>query len=361
MNTKIISEKLVRISALQNLDKVLMQFGVDPDAELAKLDMNINMFRNGEHLMHLHNVAAVLEHCVEVTDCPDFSLRLAATQDLALIGILGLLIQTASTLGEALQEICKYQHLHHAQPVIWHLRDLGNAATYDVFIDAQGLSPRQHRLVVDLAMAQAYIGIRKLTEGRVHLSQVRLRCAHTDEMEYYRRFFHAPVEFNAEADGLVFPAASLAIPLVHPNAQLHEAVREQISPINTDTKEASIVQEVRTIIRFLLPTGDSSLARIAQCFACDKRTLQRYLRDEADISYQTLLDDVRFDMVQQYLRDSKMPMTQISYLAGFTDPSNFARAFRKRFGLSPKRWREQQVGSNASSRTRHLRSLGTLN
>jgi AraC-like DNA-binding protein len=103
-----------------------------------------------------------------------------------------------------------------------------------------------------------------------------------------------------------------------------------------------------------LPTADYSLERIAQCYACDKRTLQRYLRDEADTNYQTLLDDVRFDLVQQYLRDSQMPVTQLTYVAGFSDPSNFARAFRKRFGMSPKQWREKHGASRLSSRTRRL-------
>ena len=201
--------------------------------------------------------------------------------------------------------------------------------------------------------------IKKLTEGRVCLSQVRLRCDRTSEVRNYRRFFQAPIEFNAEADGLVLPAGSLDVPLSHPDAQLHEAMRQQIAPIKTTGEDAPLVHEVRTIIRSLLPTGDSSLERIAQCYACDKRTLQRYLREEADTTYQTLLDDVRFDLVQQYLRDSKMPMTQLSYVAGFSDPSNFARAFRKRFSTSPKRWREKNRENPSSPRTRRLSLRGT--
>ncbi len=77
----------------------------------------------------------------------------------------------------------------------------------------------------------------------------------------------------------------------------------------------------------------------ARILKCTKRTLQRYLREEANTTYQSLLDEVRFDLVQQYLRNSYMPVTQIAYVAGFSDPSNFARAFRKRQGLSPRAWR----------------------
>jgi AraC-like DNA-binding protein len=351
---------LVRIGVLQNLDKVLLQFGLDTEAELAGLDMTTSMLRDGDLLTHASNIGAVLEHCAEVTGCPDFSLRLAAAQDLSLVGVLALFMQTASTLGEALQEVCRYNHVHHAQPVIWRMQDLGNAATFDFSLDVEGSSPLQHMLAVDLSLAQGYRVIKTLTEGRVRLNQVRLRCDRTAEVQNYRRFFQAPIEFNAEADGLVLPAGSLDVPLSHPDAQLHEAVRQQIAPIKAAGEDASLVQQVRTIIRSLLPTGDSSLERIAQCYACDKRTLQRYLRKEADTSYQTLLDDVRFELVQQYLRDSYMPITQLSYVAGFTDPSNFARAFRKRFGMSPKQWREQHSENPSSSRTRRLSLRGNL-
>ncbi len=360
MHAKKVSEQLVRIGVLQNLDKVLQQFGLDPEAELASLDMTTSMLRDGELLTHASNIGAVLEHCAEVTACPDFSLRLAAAQDLSLVGVLALFLQTASTLGEALQEICQYNHVHHAQPVIWRLQDLGNAATFDFSLDVEGSSSLQHMLAVDLSLAQGYRVIKTLTEGRVRLNQVRLRCDRKAEEQNYRRFFQAPIEFNAEADGLVLPAGSLDVPLSHPDAQLHEAVRQQITPIKTTGEDVSLVNEVRTIIRSLLPTGDSSLERIAQCYACDKRTLQRYLREEADTTYQTLLDDVRFDLVQLYLRDSNMPMTQLSYVAGFSDPSNFARAFRKRFSMSPKQWRAQHRESPSSSRTRHLSLHGNL-
>jgi AraC-like DNA-binding protein len=360
MSTKSGSQQLVRISVLQNLDKVLLGFGLDPVAELAKLDMHPDMFQDSELLIDARSVAVMLEHFVGVTGCADFPRRLAAAQDLSLTGALALFLQTASTLGEALQALCQYQHVHHAQSVIWRLEDLGIVATFSIFINAEGLSPLQHRLVVDLSLAQGYRVINELTNGGVRLNHVRFRCERTDEMQNYRRFFQAPVEFNAEADGLVLPAGSLDMPLSHPDAQMHEAVRQQISAIGAAGEEASLIQEVRTIIRSLLPTGNYSVERVAKCYACDKRTLQRYLREEADTTYQALLDDVRFELVQHYLRDSQMPMTQLSYVAGFTDPSNFARAFRKRFRMPPKQWREQHMESHSSSRRRRLSLHGNL-
>ena len=47
-------------------------------------------------------------------------------------------------------------------------------------------------------------------------------------------------------------------------------------------------------------------------------------------------------------------MTQLAYVAGYTDTSNFARAFQKRFGMSPRQWRDEHCERKQSSRQRRL-------
>jgi len=343
-------DQLTRIAVLQNLETVLKEFGLNAETELAKLDMNMDMFRDGDLLVDVNTVAAVLDHCSAATAAPDFSLRLAAAQDMSFLGVLALFLQTSSTLGEALQEISQYNHVHHAQAVSWRLEVMGNAVIFNLYLDVKKVTAKQHRLAVDLAMGHAYRVIEALTQNRVRFQRVMLRCDRPAEMHAYRRFFQAPIEFNAEADGLVFPAADLGMALVRPDPQMHESLRGQISSIEQGNEQSSMLHEIRSIIRALLPTGDSSLERVAQCYTCDKRTLQRYLREKADTSFQCLLDEVRFNLVQQYLRNSYMPITRIAYVAGFSDPSNFARAFRRHLGMSPREWRKQNQERTPSRR-----------
>ena len=81
-------------------------------------------------------------------------------------------------------------------------------------------------------------------------------------------------------------------------------------------------------IRKLLPKGHCSIQAIASLMACDKRTLQRTLKQEGT-SYQQLLDEVRYTMAQEHLRDSSMPLTNLAILLGYTDASSFSRAFKQ--------------------------------
>ncbi len=178
------SDQLTRIAVLQNLETVLRQLGLNAETELAKLGMNM---------------------------------------DMSFLGVLAVFLQTSSTLGEAMQEISQYNHVHHAQPVTWRLEVLGSTATFNLYLDAKGLTVSQHRLAVDLGVGHAYRVIEALTENKVRFKRVMLRCDNASDVHNYRRFFHAPIEFNAEADGLVFSAGDLAMPLLRPDSQMHEA------------------------------------------------------------------------------------------------------------------------------------------
>lgn len=353
MTIKNAAEQLVRIGALQNLDLVVEQFGLDADAELARLGIDADMFRYGEMLVHIRVFGDVLEHFAHVTKCEDFPFRLASAQDLCMSGALGNLLQTTTTLGDALQEIATFQHLHHAQPVVWRLDQTDNTATFNICLQTQELSPAQRSLTVQLGLAQVFLIVRELTADRVRPIGVMLQSSSRDQLTFYQDFFQAPVEYATKVDGLVFAAGDLDFVLSHPDINLHDTLSQNISSIATEPEESPLAQEVRAIIRSLLPTGNFSLDRVAQCYACDRRTLQRYLREQANTTYQVLLDDVRFDLVKRYLKDTRIPMSQLTFLAGFTSPSNFARAFHKRFGMSPKQWREQQ-GAKGPARRRRL-------
>lgn len=339
------TRQLVRIGVLQNLDRVVAQLGLDVEKELATLGFNGAMLKDGDLLISSATVGQLLEHFATVTGHPDFALQLAATQDLSLLGAQGLFMQTSTTLGEALREVSRYNHLH-AQPASWILRDEEGYATFDFYLNPDGLSPEQRRLCVELAVAHACIVVRLLSSGQVKPERVRLHCERPDDLQHYRRVFAAPTEFGADTDGVVLPCGALQLPLSGSNPSLHETMRQQF---DAEGPPPSRVQEVRTILRSLLPTGSYGLEFVAKYYACDKRTVQRYLRNEADTTFQALLDDVRFELVEQYLRDSRMTVSQLAYVAGFTDSSNFARAFRQRFGVTPRQWRANAIETAALS------------
>ena len=65
------------------------------------------------------------------------------------------------------------------------------------------------------------------------------------------------------------------------------------------------------------------------------RTLQRRLKAE-DISFHGLVDDVRRELLELYLRDLSISLKEITHRLGFADQSSFTRAVHRWYGKSPR-------------------------
>ena len=91
------------------------------------------------------------------------------------------------------------------------------------------------------------------------------------------------------------------------------------------------------------------LAEIAASQHISSRTLIRRLK-KGNTSYQAILEDVRKTMALDYLMNSGMNVASIAYRLGYQDPSNFGRAFRSWFGVSPGSYRRRsRIGAHRST------------
>jgi AraC-like DNA-binding protein len=93
-----------------------------------------------------------------------------------------------------------------------------------------------------------------------------------------------------------------------------------------------------------LTTGDCSIERVANFLAINKRTLQRQLKVHGT-NYKSLLEEVRFDIAQRYLRESNGSLTTLADMLCYSELSVFSNAFRQHHGMSPREWKKKQAAS----------------
>ena len=93
-----------------------------------------------------------------------------------------------------------------------------------------------------------------------------------------------------------------------------------------------------TVILELLPLGHPSIQQAAQKLSIPVRTLQRRLHD-VGLTYSELVDQVRCEAACHLLTAENLCMAEITAALGFSDPSNFSRAFQRWKGMLPSQYR----------------------
>ena len=89
------------------------------------------------------------------------------------------------------------------------------------------------------------------------------------------------------------------------------------------------------------PTGDWTLASLADRAAMSVRTLQRQFQQSLGMSPVDWLVRERVELARQLLETSTRPLAQVASLAGFGSDESFRRHFRLATGVSPMAYRRQ--------------------
>src|SRR5688572_20764808 len=69
--------------------------------------------------------------------------------------------------------------------------------------------------------------------------------------------------------------------------------------------------------------------------------LEELFREELQISVRTFLHNLRLEKAAELIATTSERISQVVYSVGFRDVSNFNHAFKKRYGLAPKEYRER--------------------
>jgi len=150
----------------------------------------------------------------------------------------------------------------------------------------------------------------------------------------FEHFFQASVDLNAKEDALYFERDMLEQSLLTYNPVLEQECLWKTANYMAKTRQDDLVGAVCHRIASRSPLEAHGEQEIARELHLSLRTLQRKLQ-QAGTSYDKLLRDVRHELACYYLRDPELSIKEISYLLGFSEPTNFTRAFKAWSGQAP--------------------------
>lgn len=301
------------------------------------LDPNMRLSYRQVHTI----IVRALRSCGE----PGLGLLVGDSENLGVFGLLGLLMMTAATFGEAVR-LGVENHEVSGSLLDMDFEDLGGGEAA-LLVWPRFDDPLLQPFLCEEIMASSLAAARELVGHRFAPLRVELTYAAPAHAELYPRVLGARTTFNAAANRIVLDARWLATPLPGHNPlasrQALELCRTQQSRMHADPE-----QEIVATVERLLRTHCCDRLHIAEVgreLHLSERSLRRGLAG-AGCSFRQIHDRVRVECALELLAGGRMPMSGIAGALGFSDAREFRRAFKRWTGLTPQAVRRSRAAAH---------------
>jgi AraC-like DNA-binding protein len=281
-----------------------------------------------------HSWRGMLERAAEYLQDPALGLHLGASIRPAHLGPLGYVLLASSSISVAIARYIRYQRLvHDVSPV--HCYQDGASLVLEWGSDSRAIG----LLANQCGMAALVQFARDITDAKVTPVALHFVELAPADVAPYAQMFGCPVLFQQSATRLIFDASLLQLPLRRADPALAAMLEQQVQALFAALpQQDALEKDLRLAILHRLPLGEPALDGIAQDLHLSGRTLRRRLQQRG-WSFRVLLDDTRWRLAQDYLRDGRLALPEVALLLGYSEQSAFSRAFLRWSGITPKRWR----------------------
>lgn len=281
------------------------------------------------------SMTALFKACVDVTHDPYFGLTVARFIHISNLHALGYAMAASGTLLDCCKRVARYFHL------------VSQTADFSVEETEQHVTLRG-RLLADVCgeTEDAFLGFLVLAMRQLHKAglnpvSVELQRAMPPQGSLpFERLFRAPVKFAAPETVLLLDRGDMLQPLAGACPELAQHNDNIALDYLARLDRSDVVTRVRQKIVEQLIGGDCTRERVAAALGMSDTLLQGRLR-RSGTSFHAVQDETCRELACSYMLQSQRSFTEIAFLLGFSDCSNFTRSFKRWTGCSPTEFRRR--------------------
>lgn len=273
----------------------------------------------------------------------DVGLHSAESYNPGALGIVGYVVLSCRTAGEALDRLSRYIPLLNDGLKV-DVVDDGRRTTYrfSAVADRDSYLHRNPRQAFETLAAGMVVTLQRLATAPCLPVEVCFRHQAPPSIAEQVRVF-GRVRFGQPDDVVIYDDATLRIPFISADP----ALLAMFEGNATRTLEAlaargGVSGRVLGVLGARLKGAVPPLSEVASALAMSERAVQRSLTEERT-SYRQLVDDVRKNLAIEHLSRPGTSATDVAFLLGFSEPSAFTRAFRRWTGTPPTAFRAVSV------------------
>ena len=309
--------------------KALEYSGIDSARILRAAGIPLEMSNDPMCRLPVASLTRLYRTCVEATNNPYFGLTVAKFVHISNLHALGYALAASGNLLEFCRRLQRYFRLA--------------SQTSEITIVESGSEVSlQMKLLVDVSAEteDAFLGFVVLSMRQLYkpdFNPIRVGVHHSIPREGsapFEALFRAPVRFDQAMPTLAFARTDLEHPLAGACAELAQLNDNIATSYIARLDKRDVVTTVRQKIIEYLPSGDCTREKVASAMCISPTTLQFKL-SQRKTSFHGLMDATRQELARSYVQQSALSITEITFLLGFSDTSNFTRAFKRWEGVSP--------------------------
>ena len=317
-------------------------YGIDPEPIFLQADLPLAPPESPQIRYPLVKIRKLWALSREASGDPEIGLKTGWYAKPAHFYAFGYSWLASSTLLGAMQRLTRYIQLMSTASVDIRLTETKDSYALSAEFPDRSLAPPKEGIDCGTTALLALCDI--VAEKTVRPIRVDLIHSNSMDAEVYREALEAPVRFNADVGVLHFDKTVLRAPLPHGTPDIAKATDRIAEQYIETLNPLKVASQVRRLLIDLLPSGDADQELVSSQLNRSTSTLQRQLQGEGS-SYREVLESTQRSLAETYLRDKKHTHAQIAYLLGFSEQSNFSRAFKRWTSMTP---REFQAASQQS-------------
>ena len=328
-NTRIL---FTRACNIVPLIKQLDAAGVPTGRLLDRAHIRIDSLKAPESLIPLDFAHKFVELAVRNEGIQDLALQVARDTSSFELGSFGRQLQDALTVQEYLHAGIQLVGASTSGTRFWLTMEGGEIRFHQFTPGKDGLGRCQadlYNLGITIEM------LRGFSNGQWSPREVLLLQGDEKSIVDWAWFGSARILTGQAHTSFTIPLSLLQKPII----RQYDPHAGALTSSSSKHMPEDFIDSIKQFIATLLADGYPDIDMVAETMSMSRRTLQRRLA-ASGFSYSDLVSQVRLENAARFLADTGMPVTQIAVSLGYTDSSNFTRAFRTRTGLSPSEYRE---------------------
>jgi len=320
--------------------QIIESYGIDSQAIFDDVGVNLDGLRKNNARIANTKIHEIWQQAQSLSNDSYITLKLAQNMKPCAFDTLGMALSVSQHVYDALKRLVRYaKYLNNGPEFVLN----ENSTEVSLLLQLKGPQyPEFSSLNSEALIGSMYHVLHSIAGDNFRLKAIYFEHEFPHDKKPFEDFFQCPVYFSANRYEIIFDKEGLFSEFAFANSVLTSTLDDWIEEHLSKFNDELISYKVQKYLLKHLAYDDIDQNNVADHLNLSPRMLQRKLKEEG-VSYTELLDSCRQKLAFKLISDETIPLSELTFILGFTDQSNFSRAFKRWSGSTPHQYRNNKL------------------